>query len=232
MAEAGYESAPLAIEGPLGWAMASGDTPDMARMLSGLGSEWELLANTFKPYPSGVVLHAAADACLELRAAHDFDAAAVDRVTVAGDALLLARGDRIVRTERDARVSIQHTVAVALLTGAAGLAEYAAEMAMDATVSAFRERVLPILDASLPKGAARVEIYLADGRRLSATVLQARGSLANPLTDEQIAAKVRDLSQRSQMAGQIDLIIDQVWALDSCKDASRFCRSLSLATGS
>ena len=95
MAEAGYEAAPRAIEGPLGWARASGDAPDMALMLGGLGEDWELLDNAFKPYPSGVVLHAVIDACLELRAAHRLDAATIDSVVVSGDALLLARGDRV-----------------------------------------------------------------------------------------------------------------------------------------
>src|SRR5690606_31874003 len=156
MAEAGYEAAPEAIEGPLGWARASGDDPDTATLFGGYGRDWELLANTFKPYPSGIVLHAIADACLALREAGGFDAGSVVSVTVAGDALLLARGDRMVRTARDARVSIQHTAAVALLRGAAGLDEYAPTTVDDPAVAAFRERVAPILDDRLPRGAARV----------------------------------------------------------------------------
>ena len=42
MAQAGYEAAPRAIEGPLGWARASGDEPDIAaharRARDGIGS--------------------------------------------------------------------------------------------------------------------------------------------------------------------------------------------------
>lgn len=227
MAEAGYDAAPQAIEGPLGWARASGDVPDVERMLAGLGSEWEVLANAFKPYPSGVVLHAVADACLALRSRHALDPAAIACVSVMGDALLLARGDRVVRNERDARVSIQHTVAAALLTGEAGLAAYAPEMAVDPAIAAFRSRVSPVLDASLPKGAARVDIILADGRVFSETVFHARGSLGAPLSDEEIVAKVRALADRSRVGARIDTIIDGVWGLDSLGEASRFCRSLA-----
>ncbi len=227
MAEAGYDAASQAIEGPLGWARASGDAPDVERMLAGLGSEWEVLANTFKPYPSGVVLHAVADACLALRSRHALDPGAIARVSVAGDALLLARGDRPVRNERDARVSIQHTVAAVLLTGEAGLAAYAPEMAADPATAAFRPRVDAVLDAALPKGAARVDITLVDGRVLSETVIHARGSLAAPLTDEEIVAKVRALAGRSRIGARIDAVIDCVWSLDSLGEASRFCRSLA-----
>jgi 2-methylcitrate dehydratase PrpD len=223
MAQAGYSAAPQAIEGSLGWARAAGDVPDMARMLDGLASAWELNANTFKPYPSGVVLHAVADACLALRSEHGFDSDEVESVTVAGDALLLARGDRLVANERDARVSIQHTVAVALLTGAAGLDQYTPRTVSDPAIAAFRGRVTPVLDASLPKGAARVEIRVVGNRTLKHTVLHARGSLAQPLTDEEIVAKVRDLARRSRIGDRIDAITKSVWSLETAHDVKMLC---------
>ena len=95
----------------------------------------ELLRNTYKPYPSGIVFHAIVDACLSLRREHELDVDAIDAITVSGDALLLARGDRAVRNERDARVSIHHTAAVALLFGAAGLREYSADMVANERVT-------------------------------------------------------------------------------------------------
>ena len=42
LAQQGYEAAPRAIEGPLGWARTMGDEPDLARMLDGLGKTWEI----------------------------------------------------------------------------------------------------------------------------------------------------------------------------------------------
>ncbi|MDB5373201.1 MAG: hypothetical protein JWP04_1843, partial [Belnapia sp.] len=69
LAEQGYEAAPMAIEGPLGWARATGDAPDLAAITEGLGERWEIGRATYKPYPAGIVFHAVIDACLELRAA-------------------------------------------------------------------------------------------------------------------------------------------------------------------
>ncbi len=229
MAEAGYEAAPGAIEGPLGWARASGDVPDIALMLGGLGRDWELLANAFKPYPSGVVLHAVIDACLELRADHAIDAAMIEAVTVSGDALLLARGDRAVRNERDARVSIQHSAAVAFLFGAAGLAEHSLAAADDPRVRAFRAIVSPRLDATLPKGAARVEVRLKDGRTFTATVVDARGSLGKPMSDAEIEAKVRALAAGGRSTSRVDAIIDRIWRVDALADAGALMALLSAA---
>ncbi|HTW29066.1 MAG TPA: MmgE/PrpD family protein [Acetobacteraceae bacterium] len=214
MAEAGYAAAPLAIEGPLGWARAMGDEPDVARMLQGLGAEWELLTNTYKPYPSGIVLHAVSDACLALRREHGIAAEAVSEVVVHGDALLLARGDRPVHTERDARVSIHHTAAVAFLFGATGVREYGPEAVANPLVAAFRGRVRAALAPDLPRGAARVEVVLQDGRRLTATVLHARGSMAAPLSDRDIEDKVRALAADAAPGVDLEMAIERCWRLD------------------
>jgi 2-methylcitrate dehydratase PrpD len=217
LARGGYEAAAPSIEGPLGWARASGDAPDVSAMVDGLGRDWELLNNTYKPYPSGIVFHAIIDACLNLRRTHAIDPDSIESVTVSGDALLLARGDRVVRNERDARVSIHHAAAVALLFGAAGLREYSGDIVADERVRAFRSRVRAVLEPDLPRGAARVDLTLRDGRAVSATVLEARGSAAHPLSDGEIEAKVRDLAKLARPRN-VTAIIDAIWHLDSAVD--------------
>ena len=139
-------------------------------------------------------------------------------ITVSGDALLLARGDREVRNERDARVSIHHTAAVGLLFGAAGLREYSADIVANENVRALRSRVHAELAADLPRGAARVDVTLRDGRVICATVLDPRGSTAHPLSDEQIETKVRDLAKQGAPTCDVNAIIEAVRCLDAADD--------------
>jgi 2-methylcitrate dehydratase PrpD len=228
MAQAGYDAAPSAIDGSLGWARASGDAPDVAGMVDGLGRDWEVLNNTYKPYPSGIVFHAITDACLMLRREHEFDARSIAMVVVSGDALLLARGDREVRNERDARVSIHHTAAVALLFGTAGLREYSADIVTNADVRELRSRVRAELAADLPRGAARVSVTLQDGRVISAAVLDPHGSAAHPLSDDQIETKVRELAEQGSPDCDVSAIIDAIWHLDAAGDVHRL---MGLARG-
>ena len=108
LAEQGCTAAPAAIEGTLGWARAIGDDPIISEVTEGLGERWELLKNTYKPYPCGIVMHAVIDACLALRRDHVVGAAEIAEIIVSGDQLLLDRGDRTVTNERDARVNIHH----------------------------------------------------------------------------------------------------------------------------
>jgi 2-methylcitrate dehydratase PrpD len=220
LAAEGYGASARAIEGPLGWARAMGDEPDLERLIGGLGNSWEIARNTYKPYPAGIVFHAVIDACFKLRARLNRGVDDIASITVQGSALLLARGDRSVRNERDARVSIHHCAACALLLGAAGVLEFAEPIVFRPDIVSLRQKVRAELDTSLPDGAARVGIHLASGETLSETVMAARGSLADPLSDFDIEAKLRDCSRLGETVWNADAVIEDVWRLDALADVS------------
>ena len=170
------------------------------------------------------MFHSVIDACFRLRAKLNQRIDAIDSVTVAGSALLLARGDRPVRNERDARVSIHHCAACALLLGAAGVAEFEDATVFRPDVVSLRLKVRPVLDASLPDGAARVTIQLTSGETFSEIVMAAKGSLADPLSDRDIEAKLCDCARLGGTDWDVNRIIDDVWRLEQLADVSRLMR--------
>jgi 2-methylcitrate dehydratase PrpD len=213
-ASRGYRAAPLAIEGPLGWARAMGDAPVMAEITEGLGRRWEIARNTYKPYAAGIVFHAVIDACLALREQLGKAVAHIKSVTVAGDALLLARGDRVVRNERDTRVSIHHCAAIALLLGRADVADFEMPAVQDTELAALRAKVVAECDASLPRGAARVTVTLADGRTHQTMVEHPRGSAERPLSDAELATKYRTNAALGGTTAHVEAQLAALWALD------------------
>jgi 2-methylcitrate dehydratase PrpD len=217
LAEQGCTAAPAAIEGALGWARAMGDHPMISDVTEGLGEQWELLKNTYKPYPCGIVMHAVIDACLALRRDHAVRAAEIAEIIVSGDQLLLDRGDRNVTNERDARVSIHHCAAVSFLFGKAGLREFSDEMVHEPAVAALRALTTVRLDSNSPKGAATATVRTLDGRTLEETVLHARGSTEQPLSDHDIEVKVRELARYGAFSGRIDDVIAAAWELDKLR---------------
>jgi len=225
LAAEGYSASPRAIEGPLGWARAMGDEPDMTRLTGGLGKTWEIAKNTYKPYPAGIVFHAVIDACLNLRAKLNRRIDDIASITVQGSALLLARGDRPVRNERDARVSIHHCAACALLLGSAGVPEFTDAIVFRPDIVSLRQKVKAELDASLPDGAARVIVQLASGETSEEIVMEAKGSLADPLSDRDIEAKLRDCARLGGTDWDMNRIIDDVWRLDTLADVSSLMRA-------
>ena len=229
LAKEGYTAAPAAIEGPLGWAHAAGDPLKLAELTDGLGERWELQKNTYKPYPCGIVLHAVIDACLELKDRSGLTAEAIEAVTVSGDALLLARGDRAVANANDARISIHHAVAAALITGAAGVVEFQEAFVASPAAVAMRGKVVAELDAELPQGAATVAVRTVSGDELRTTVRHPRGSLEKPMSDREIEAKARQLAGLGGSGVDVDAIIETVWDLDRLADVGSLMR---LAAGS
>jgi 2-methylcitrate dehydratase PrpD len=171
------------------------DSADLARIADGIGQHWEVLNNAYKPYPCGVVLFPVIDACLELRARLAPETEAIDRIVVRGHPLMRERTDRPnVETGRDARVSLQHTVAAAFRFAAAGLAQYEDDCVADPAVRALRARVVFEEDRDAPVESATVTLYLADGTEQSEHIRHGRGTPGRPMSDAELDSKVRELA--------------------------------------
>lgn len=81
-----------------------------------------------------------------------------------------------------------------------------------------RAKVTAELDAALPDGAARVSIRTGSGKIFSEQVMSARGSLANPLSDGDIEAKLRECARSGETAWNPERLIDAVWRLETLPD--------------
>jgi 2-methylcitrate dehydratase PrpD len=194
-AEGGFSGPKSPIEGRYGFAAVTSDSADIARIADGIGQHWEVLNNAYKPYPCGVVLFPVIDACLELRARLAPETEAIDRVVVRGHPLMRERTDRPnVETGRDARVSLQHTVAAAFRFAAAGLAQYEDDCVADPAVRALRAKVVFEEDADAPVESATVTLYLADGTEQSEHIRHGRGTPGRPMSDAELDSKVRELA--------------------------------------
>jgi len=219
LAEKGFRGPERPIEGPRGFAAVMSDKADLSRITDGLGTSWELLRNTYKPYPCGVVLNPVVDACLDLHRRLDLPPARIRRIVVAGPPLLRERTDRPdAATGREAQVSAQHTVAVVLLGGAAGIAQYTDAAVRDPAVEELRRKVVIEDDVALPMGAARVTIEAADGSVITAHVTEARGSLERPTTDAELEQKLISLAEYGCPGLETGPLIDALWSIERSDD--------------
>ena len=223
LAARGFAAAADAIEGPQGWARACGHVLQPSAVDDELGGRWEAANNTFKPYPSGIVMHAVIDACLQLRRANTLDADEIVKVGVYGDELLLARGDRQVSNARDAKVSIHHAAAAAFLWGRAGITEFSEVAVASPEAHALRARVTANLDANLPRGAARVEVETRRGDVHKQIVTEAHGGLSDPMTDQELENKFGELIAVSGLPIDTDGLLQKLWAFDEADCVVGLC---------
>lgn len=190
LAQEGCEAAPAAIEGRFGWARSMGDELRFDEAVEGLGQTWELFDNTYKPYPTGVVFHSAIDATLLLRE-RITGPDAIAQIVLSGHQLLSDRGDRVVRTPGDARVSAQHCIAATLVRGRCSLAEFDEAAVADPAIAALRGKIRVAVDAQ-PVGAATLQVTLTDGEQFEIRQAVASGSLDQPMSDGDLETKFRE----------------------------------------
>ena len=124
------------------------------------------LANTYKPYPCGIVVHPSIDGCLDLVREHDINADVVERVELTVDPLAVALcGIRPEPENRmQASVSLHHWAAAAIVQRAAGLAQGTEECVHEPAVVAMRRRVRLTQDDNMASDASSVSLILRNGR--------------------------------------------------------------------
>lgn len=225
LAENGMTGPERPIEGPRGFLMVLGDGAASEGLTERLGASWELLRNTYKPYPCGVVLNPVVDAVLALRAQAEVPAERIVAIQVYGHPLLDERADRPhVTTGREAQVSAQHAVAVAWLDGAAGIAQFSDARVAAEDVLELRARVAVEREGGHSVDGCRVEIRLTDGAVLDHVVVDARGSTGRPLSDDEISEKFRGLAAHGCPDFDPEPLLAALWRLEEAPDAAAVIR--------
>jgi len=215
LAEAGFTAGEHAIESPRGFAAVQASEYDLSRITAGLGEDFQIRYNTYKPYPCGIVVHPTIDGCIDLH--RDYHPAPESirsvRVRVAPLVLDLCN-KRDIRQGLDSKYSIYHSAAVGLVRGKAGLQEYSDAAAKDPMIKRVRDRVTAIGDAAITEDQSDIQVELENGQVLHRFIECSLGNLRRPLSDQQLEEKFRD------QAPQVSDVIDMCWRLDELQDVN------------
>lgn len=229
LAQDGFAGPDQPLEGERGFLNVFGEHPRLDEINAGLGERWALSANTYKPYPCGVVLNPVIQACLELGRDRSWALEDIECIELTGHPLLRQRTDRPdIRLGRQSQVSAQHAVAVSLATGKAGLAEFSDAAVSDQRLRALYGRLQFVDDADYPVESAKVRIVFHSGLVLTRSVDVSLGSLDAPLSDHALEDKLCDLAAYGRSGCEPQPLIDAVWKLEHSNDAGALMRLASL----
>jgi 2-methylcitrate dehydratase PrpD len=128
----------------------------------------------------------------------------------------------IVRDRDMPDVDLKHVLAVALIDGGMTFtASHSYERMKDPAVLAVKERITLIGDPELRtakiKRGGIVEIATKDGAQLREHVELVRGRPGNPMSDEEIEQKCRDLMEPVLGGERTSNLIDRIWNLENVK---------------
>jgi 2-methylcitrate dehydratase PrpD len=219
LAQAGFTAGERAIEGPRGFAPVTAARFDLKKVTEGLGVDFDLRANTYKPFPCGIVNHPTIDACIQLHEAHHIPAGQIASVQLRVAPLVLDLCNQTGITKGlQGKFSVYHGAAVGLVRGRAGIQEYTDAAVNDPAVKRVRELARATGDASLSEDQAHVVVETVEGGRVEAFVKESLGNLRRPLSDAQLDAKFRDQANVNLPIDVVDDVLRQCWRIDQLDD--------------
>lgn len=221
LAKAGFESSERSIEAPRGFAKVLSSKQDFLQITDGLGERWEAARNTYKPFSCGIVLHPTIDACIQIRRQRPISLSDIAAVEVRANPLVLKlAGNPGPENEYQAKLSVFHAAAVALLRGDGSPAAFFDTAVHDPEIATLRNRVRVVSDASLGKAAAEVFVGFADGTKITQSIKFAIGSAERPLTDHELDKKFNGQAEAILGASACARLRDLAWNLESIPDSN------------
>jgi 2-methylcitrate dehydratase PrpD len=225
LAQQGFTGADDVVEASSGFLQMYSRAPHAAFVDAGLGEHFELLQNTFKPYPCGVVIHPAIDACLDL-VGRGVDVDRIEGLAVGLDPASVRLGSiGTPRTVQEGQMSLQHWVAATLVDGAAGLAQGRKDKLSDARIAALRARVRLVEEPSLARDAARIAVTLEGGDVLVAHIDHCRGSARRSMTEQDLHLKFRGQCSEVMGPAETERLLALCQRLESLDDVSDIVRA-------
>ena len=229
-AAAGFDSSVRAIEAPRGFANVLSTKQDFGEILGGLGERWEAGHNSYKPFACGIVIHPTIDGCQQLRRELAQAVETIVKVELITHPLVLElTGKRRPRTGLEAKFSVYHAAATALLRGDGSPTAFTDGMARDPEVIALRDRVCVTADPAIAEDAVHIAVSLEDGRRIEKSVEHAIGSLERPLSNEALNEKF--LGQAVPVLGKgAEDLLALAWRVETVADMAIIARAASVGS--
>lgn len=219
LAQVGFTSSTKGIEAPRGFAHVLSTKQDFESMVEGLGSEWLISENSFKPYACGLVIHPVIDGCINIRKLNTFELTDIQKVSLRVNPLVMElTGKKQPTTGLEGKFSVHHSAAIVLTDGMSSMKHYSDAAVMRPEVRALRECVEVRSQADVRIDEAFVDIECRDGRKISHHVKHALGSVDNPMTDENLNQKFNDLSSDWLGTSKTMKIQNLCWETDRLTD--------------
>jgi 2-methylcitrate dehydratase PrpD len=221
LAQAGFTAGEHGLEGPRGFAAVQATTYDLSKITAGLDTEYELRANTYKPFPCGIVNHPTIDGAIQLHDEHHFAprSIAAVRLRVAPLVMDLCNQTNITKGLQG-KFSVYHGAAIGLVRGKAGIQEYTDAAVNDPDIKFVREHATASGDASITEDQAHIEVELTTGEKFTRFVEKSLGNIHRPLSDAQLDAKFRGQAVLAIPSAQAETVLGQCWKIDELENVA------------
>lgn len=220
------------LEYPTGFCHAFSENPDIEKITDGLGTFYEISANSLKAYPTILCSHASIQAVQEVMQAHEVEDADITKIHLRISETAKGQGMNYrPTTNLAARLSIPFCVAMAAIEKRVSLNQFTREKLGDQRIKAFMEKIEieddPSLNQQYPETLASiVQIETARQGILTHQVIYPKGNIRNPLSREEVAEKFLALSSISLPEAQCRALLEQLFALENVHSVAQVIDAL------
>ncbi len=167
LAALGFAAASQILEGSHGLFSATCPDPEPDAVAADPGGPWKIHETSFKPWPACRHAHPVIEGALRLRDDLPLDAVTAVQTKTYGDAITFC-DNPAPATPLEARFSLQHCIAVALIGGPPGLADFEPPAIADPRLVALRAKMAVAEDDAFTRAfpqryGAELRVSLADG---------------------------------------------------------------------
>ena len=222
MAAKGFTCSAHFLDGRNGFGDVFGAPAHLAALTDRLGEHFDCMDVAAKPYPAGVFIHPAIEACLALSGKDGVVPAAIEKVELRVHPLGIGlTGKTEPNNAYDAQISVYHWAAAALVRKAAGLPEASDACVADPRVVGLRRRIVVNADELLQADAAIASVTLHDGTTHRVQVDHCLGSAVRPMSDRDLENKFIAQVADGPLAKRAQELIEVCWNIAAAPVVSR-----------
>ena len=226
LASKDYTSSNGVLEADEGFMFTYSDEQDFSQITDHLGGTFEVAKNTYKPFACGIVTHPIIDGCIQLRNTHTLTSHQISSVSLRVNPLVIElTGKTAPQTGLEAKFSIYHASAAAIVRGLAGPNEFTDAVVNDAEIIRLRDKVTAQIDEGVSEEEAFVSITLTDGTVLTTHIEHAIGSLERPMTKDALEEKFADQARTALPMAQINDVMTRCWNIQTLDDVSEIAQA-------
>jgi len=220
LAEKGFTSSEKSIEALRGFAHVTSENPRLERLTQGWGQTWEILNNTYKPFPCGIVTHPAIDACITLHR-QGVAADSIEKIDLYVHPLAVElTGRKTPRDGLEAKFSVFHCAAAGLIDGWVGLAQFTDERVLAPDIVSLRDRIQATVDAEMHEDQVRAVAHLRSGGTRTVFIEHAIGSKDKPMSNQQLEKKFFDVTVGIMEETRARQLMDAIWSLGAAESVA------------
>ena len=228
MAGLGFTGAATIFEGERGFLAAFTDKNDPGQLVADLDKPYQLDIE-FKPYSCARPIHNAIDCALDIRRKHNPDLSRIKSMHMARHPdWALYHLNKRPQTYHEAQVSLPYSVAVALTDGQALFAQYNDARLREPGLLRLIDMLEISSDSALPRGVScLLTMTMDDGTQYVSQVDYPKGSIQNPMNDQELRAKFDSLVIPVLGAARAAELATMVESIEDCDDVGRLMQLTS-----